>query len=138
MSVFFQIKIKPGNGTNNQLAFLGLSSDHWVIRNAMWCEDYFDIDHEEIAHLCEIEPRDDYRTMVISDNSEDGQLVVCYVREVPPLIRQGNSEHVFIIPDDTAYQITRELIDIANEAVPPDSGDAASWFCSEIERFASN
>lgn len=78
MSDFFQIKIKNdeyGKKTKEQMESLGLSTDHWVIRNAMWCEDYFDLDHEDIANHVAMRTVDDWATLLINDNPGNDDLV---------------------------------------------------------------
>jgi hypothetical protein len=138
MSDYFQVKIVSDLHAEGkeQMEQLGLSDDYWVIRNAMWCEDYLDCDREDIEHHVaqnQVAGRD--AKMVISDNSEDCILVEVIVREVPPLVRQGNSNKGYILHDDIAEQMATEIRDIGEEGIPPGSGEACNWFRAELERF---
>lgn len=131
---YFQVKIKRCETRAVRLVAEdhGLSSWAWVIRSATWCEDYFDLDKKDIETV--IDEFESSSSLLMELGDED--LVDLFIRRVPGLVRQGNMDKGFIVPDDIAYQMTSELEMLAEEGIPPGTGDAINWFREAIAEFA--
>jgi hypothetical protein len=146
MSDYFQITVtEAARGALDQeskdfLAEMGWYEEdmaRWIIVSPEQAEDYFDIDAADITNGIR---NFESPLKLIMHFEEVGQsresLTVDFlVREVAPLIRQGNSDKGYIVPDDIAYQMERELTFLADEAIPPGTGNAVNWFRAELARF---
>jgi hypothetical protein len=140
MSDFFQIKIVgvsaerlPGQACC-AAEQMGLSADYWVVRNAMWCEDYLDRDREDIEnHVTVNEAYGRQATLYLDLGWSRGSALVVAIRNVPALVRQGNSDRGFIVSDDIANQMASEIkVMVEGELA---SGPASEWFANAVRQF---
>jgi hypothetical protein len=138
MSDFYQIKIAASSTPEGKQALieLGLSDDYWVIRNAVWVEDYLDLDQEGLDnHIAVNEAYGRQASVDFVLDLEARGLV--HVRQVPALIRRDNFRRGYIVSDDIANHMTSEIKLIGEEGIPPNSGEALNWFAKQIEQFVS-
>jgi hypothetical protein len=136
MNDFFQIKIAASSAPEGKQALieLGLSDDYWVIRNAVWVEDYFDTYQEDLDN--HIAFNEAYGRQASVDFEIERGLV--HVRQVPALVRRtANSGQGFIVSDDIANQMATEIKVIGEEGIPPNTGEALNWFLASIAKFTS-
>lgn len=149
---YFQIKISEGarremdDESKEFMADLGWYEedlDIWLVVNATVAEDYFDLDSGVIAgaiteYAVAGEPCKLIMCFDEVGESKESLIVEFVVREVPALIRQGNSDKGFIVSDDIAFQMEREMRFIAEELIPPNGGEACNWFRGELSRHFEN
>jgi hypothetical protein len=149
MNDFFQIKItdrareQMDQESKEFMADLGWYEEdmgRWIIVNSIVAEDYFDLSVDEIRQGIEVWRMQDgeFRSLMYFEHvgeSKESLVIEFNIREVPALARYGNSGKDFIVPDDIAFQMEREMKYIAEESIPPGGGEACNWFQSEVARF---
>lgn len=129
---YYQVRIKNAGSetTRREMAEHGIVGEHWLLVDDAWVERMFDLDEGDIKRAIDHWGGECYMLCVEIEGAAE-----VYVREVAPLVRQGNGDKGFIVPDDIAIQMTSEFWALREGSMDPEDPNALNWFAEEVERF---